>query len=80
MALPLVPNQRSLSTVGYLNCEVSDSMERSKGDLNDCCEMDRHAKFGFTMNKDHKLEGEHLDASYLWKCSPGTRFKQRMTF
>jgi len=34
------------STVGYLNCEVSDSMERSKGDLNDCCEMDRNAKVG----------------------------------
>ena len=26
-------------------------------------------KFGFTINKDHKLEGEHLDASYLWKVS-----------
>lgn len=34
------------STVGYLNCEVSDSMEQSQGDLNDCCEMDRNAKVG----------------------------------
>ncbi|CAD6262246.1 unnamed protein product [Miscanthus lutarioriparius] len=62
-------SEKPEGTVGYLNCEVSDSMEQSKGDLNDCCEMDRNAKFGFTINKDHKLEGEHLDASYLWKVS-----------
>ncbi|CAL4918763.1 unnamed protein product [Urochloa decumbens] len=71
-------SEKPEGTVGYLNCEVLDSIERSKGDLNDCCEMDRNAKFGLTINKYDELEG-HLEASESWKCSPGQRFKRRMT-